>query len=502
MKITLVAHSRLALRKAWASGLLDERTYTEAAAMMDELGVRDGAMIAYEGGNQLADLQQWLDQMPLKFSASTRHRYAKHAGRLYEHIVGLGLTLGDVDGNLLRGWAQQRQQGRNPKTWDPEQVALMSLFRWLASPANPARLFESSPWPMWISGSRETSAVDSGPYTLSADVRMLDATEWMWLRNVGLAGRCAGPDTLPPRYPERDTALGDLMVTTGMRVGEARCLLIDEVPQPSLVQRSRPWPNTILFAGGERAKTRGGKVPFLPEVGDRLWAWWESSVRQAIVEAAQPTLRKRLRAGLLFVVEEVRSDKGMCTFSGQWLGRAATWSADTLPSDAAEAAVRVVGSRIEPLTLWQTDANGGGPMSTTALRDVFDEATVRVAGTVGHPFGPDLLRYRAEPGRARPRQVVGGVTPHMARHTAAVNWLVDLTLENERRARGEVSTRHHNLPSSGPLRPMHYVRTWLRHLSESTSQLYQTWVHRQDWPQARTLGSGVRDLVADREVTA
>jgi hypothetical protein len=92
----------------------------------------------------------------------------------------------------------------------------------------------------------------------------------------------------------------------------------------------------------------------------------------------------------------------------------------------------------------------------------------------------------------------------MLRHTAAVNWLVDLTLENRRRERElrGASVRHYNLPSSGCFEPMHYVRTWLRHVNESTTRLYQTWVRRHDWPPERALGAGARDLIADRDVSS
>lgn len=500
MTARLVAHSRLALRKAWATGALCDATYREALALMVELGVRDGAQIAYDGDDWISDIQGWLDRMPRRHAEATRRRYARHAVRLYEHLTAEGKTFADVDEALLIGWAENRQRGRGDSTWAQEERALVSLFEWLASPDNPERRYERSPWPLWYSGTHGTSRVRKGPQSLSPQVRMLDDVEWTWFRNVGLAGRDAGPDAFLPRFAERDTALGDLLVTTGIRLNEARCLLIDEVPQPSAAQRRRPWPNTMLFAGGARAKTRGGLVPFLPEVGDRLWDWWESPVRQAIVDAAQPTLRQRSRAGLLFVVDRdgITSAGGKLAFSGQWLGEWRTWTADTLPKEAAERAVYLNGSRVEPLTLWQTDANGGGPMSGTALRQVFAEATVRVAATAGQPFGSDVLHWRRQ--RDGSRRVTGGVTPHMLRHTAAVNWLVELNREVQRRARGGELVLHHHLPSGGLFDPMHYVRTWLRHVGMRTTWQYQTWAHREQWADGHALGTGVHDLIVDRQV--
>ena len=500
MSVRLRSHSRLALRRAWVSGALDEMTYGEAVALMDELGVQDGAVEVLDGDEWVVDVQGWLDRMPVRYSEATRHRFASHAVRFYESVRLEGRTLAEVDEDLLRGWATRRQRGRAAATWAQEELALTSLFEWLASADNPRRRFERSPWPVWRSGSRVTSQLAARRSTLARRVRMLDSVEWAWFRNVGLAGGGAGPGTLAPRYPQRDTVLGDLLVTTGMRVNEARCLLIEEVPQPSAAQRLRPWPDTMLFAGGARAKTRGGLVPFLPEVGDRLWAWWESSVRQEIVEAAQETLRRQLRGGLLFVVEQVSADREMLTFAGRWLGREVSWTADTLPAAPGAAAVRVSGSRVEPLTLWQTDANGGGPMSDTALRQVFAEATARVAAMPGHPFGPDMLRWRRQPDGSR--RVTGGVHPHMARHTAAVNWLVELTAEVQRRGRGGAVVAHPFLPSAGPFDPLFYVRRWLRHVDTETTLQYQTWVHRHDWPADRALGAGVRELVADRQVSA
>ena len=497
MSTRLVAHSRLALREAHAAGLLDDGAYAEAVVLMDELGVVDGAPIVVDGDGWVAVVQGWLDRMPRRYAASTRRRYAQHALRLFEHLRDQGLTFADVDAELLEGWAQRRQRGRSGSSWTQEEHALMGLFDWLASPDNPDRLFEVSPWPLWRAGTRVTSRLAARPPSLSRRVRMLDDVEWCWFRNVGLAARAAGPDTLPPRHPERDVVFGDLLVTTGLRLNEARLLLIDEIPQPDARQRRQPWPNTMLFAGGARAKTRGGWVPFVPEVGDRIWDWWESPARQAIVEAAQPTLRRRRDAGLLFVVEETVADRGRLTFSGRWLGAEVCWTADMLPAEPAAAAVRLQDARVVPLTIWQTDANGGQPMSGSAWRQLFAEATVRVADTGGHPLGDDVLRWRRQPdGSSRP---VGGISPHMLRHTAAVNWLVDLTLESRRRAGGRQPVRHHNLPSAGPFDPMFYVRTWLRHVTVDTTLQYQTWVHRQDWPEHRQLGAGVAALVTDQE---
>lgn len=496
MSTRLVAHSRLALREARGAGLLDDDMYAEADALMDELGVVDGAPVVMDGDGWVVELQGWLDRMPRRYAASTRRRYAQHALRLFTHLQDRGLTFADVDAELLASWAQHRQSGRSGSSWTQEEQALMGLFGWLASPDNPDRVFEVSPWPLWRSGARVTSRLAARPSSLSRRVRMLDDVEWGWFRNVGLAGGAAGA-ALAPRFPQRDVALGDLLVTTGLRLNEARLLLIDEIPQPGSRQRQQSWPNTMLFAGGARAKTRGGWVPFVPEVGDRIWDWWESPARQAMVRAAQPTLCHRLNAGLLFVVEETVADRGRLTFGGRWLGREVWWTADTMPWQPAAAAVRVEAGRVVPLTIWQTDVNGGQPMSASALRALFAEATVRVTGCDGHPLGDDLLRARRQPdGGSR---VVGGVSPHMLRHTAAVNWLVELTLESRRRAGQLQPVRHHNLPSAGPFDPMFYVRTWLRHVTVDTTLQYQTWVHRQDWPADRRLGAGVAALVADRE---
>ena len=87
----------------------------------------------------------------------------------------------------------------------------------------------------------------------------------------------------------------------------------------------------------------------------------------------------------------------------------------------------------------------------------------------------------------------------MLRHTAAVNWLVDLTLESRRRTGVRKPVRHRNLPSAGPFDPMFFVRTWLRHVTVDTTLQCQTWVHRQDWPADRQLGGGVAALVTDQE---
>src|SRR5687767_5458573 len=125
MGIRLVGHSRLRLRQAWADGLIDEATYAEAAALMDSLGVPDGAQVAFDDEDWLWDLQGWLDSMPLRYSTATRRKYARHAVRFIEHLREGGLSLEDLTEDHIRAWAHQRQKGRAPVTWEKEEQALM-----------------------------------------------------------------------------------------------------------------------------------------------------------------------------------------------------------------------------------------------------------------------------------------------------------------------------------------------------------------------------------------
>jgi len=267
---------------------------------------------------------------------------------------------------------------------------------------------------------------------------------------------------------------------------EARLVLVDEIPTDL---GRHPWPSVWMRLGGQRAKTRGGEVPFDHEVGRLLGRWYRSEARAEMVERAQPHLQQMDREGRLFVVDDTAKDaRGEVRWRGRWLGQCRRFTTTTLSREAAYHAVRMVDGRIEPLTLWQGWRSGGLPISPDGFEDVFREAALRAVEHPDCPFADHLkpiVTFDAG-GRQHTR---GGITAHMLRHTAAVRWMVELEQELRRRDTSG-GMRVPGLPP-GRFNSLLMVQAWLRHRRYSTTERYQTCYLSRRWVE-RALGESLR----------
>lgn len=485
---------RRRLETAADAGRLDAEWVSWAVEALDACGLPDGLPLLFVGNELFEPAWRWQRSMPLATAPATRRRYINDVRRLLEFLSRQGRSFESLTAMDLRAYALERSGRTAASTWKVEEAALMSFLRFCTEGDGSGwRIFLVNPWPLWRTARGSRSALRRPPDTLPPSPRFLDDDELHWFLVAGIEGRHPVIGTtltnrevgLPaPLLPRRDLALASFLVTTGARLGEARLILIDEIPaEPA----RHPWPSIWLRLGGERAKTRGGEVPFDPAVGTLMGLWYRSGERADLVDRAQLHLRSRLRSGRLFVVDDTSRAGGEVVWRGSWEGRRRRFTATTLPRDAAAAAVRIVDGRIEPLTLWQGPRSGGLPVSPDAVEAVFAEATARAAVVAGCPFA-EHLKPRHVAGHDGRKRRAGGVGAHVLRHTAAVRWMVALEQERLRREQAG-GTQTPGLPP-GMFNSLLLVQRWLRHRRYETTLRYQTCYLSRRWVE-RALGDGL-----------
>lgn len=152
-----------------------------------------------------------------------------------------GTSIWRCDGDDLRAYKRARLRGGADhqvavSTWRRAVAALDKWVQW----ARYERLLEGEPFryvvktvmtphglkPVRVNAEQE-------PDARSAPIRFVAFEDYLLWRNVGLRGEL--PDGTPDptwrgRHGERNSLFADLLVYTGMRLGEAASLLVPEVP--------------------------------------------------------------------------------------------------------------------------------------------------------------------------------------------------------------------------------------------------------------------------------
>lgn len=368
------------------------------------------------------------------------------------------LDLTDATRDDLHAYKEHRQDaGIKPSTLNNELSALSSFYRY----ALERDWISVDPVPRWGARKKNTLIVRTREQRVEKFLTLPQAKHFL---EAGLRGD--GVDRHRPAYPERDYGYGLLLLTTGLRREEAGHLLDCEVQAPEEMPSS-----------GVDSFRRTGKNQVIRDVyittellnGLHLY---RTAERSAIIAAAQPSLRKKRRAGQLLVVDRIGHRKGQPTL----VIRGTAIPAVGFDIENRRRAVRIADDgTIEPLALFLS--RRGLPLHIDYWDHLFTDARRRV-----HDHGSAL----------RPPAHVH-VTPHTMRHTFAVHCLSELMRSAQGRALD---------PYALVKNPVETVRQLLGHASIETTQkyIYAAEIWEEEAPSAlRRVAEAVTGGIAARE---
>jgi site-specific recombinase XerD len=280
-------------------------------------------------------------------------------------------------------------------SWNRAIAALDKLYRWALEEG----LIASSPFrydlsfrhghgrgaPKVVEGNRARERA-ARPH----DMQFVDIGRYLSFRDIGLRGRLPDGSEDPVwrgRNGERNAVFAELLVTTGMRLGEAGSLIIDELPR--LTSDS---PRILLFdLPGAITKGERPRRIRLPRRVLKLIEDYGDIERRIAVAKAPPRP----------VVPLVLSPDGRNAVDDSGRRIALT----RLRAQDRQRLLRSPDGMPEHASLWLTER--GQPVSSGTWEVAFRRASQRCQA-----FGLDIT-----------------VTPHMLRHTFAVNMLSMLIRE-------------------------------------------------------------------------
>lgn len=335
-------------------------------------------------------------------------------------------------------------------TWNREVAAVNQFYRW----ALWAGHLQRHPIPQMTrrSGVRRegwanaSSLDEQRPATFarnvgSGPVRWLPAASYRRWRDVGVRGFTAQGEPDPRfrgRWAARNAVFCDLMVRTGLRLGEQAALVTSELPLDSRGRGGyqRFWlPEAI-------AKGSSARTVYVPDsVAADLVAYVECDRADVIVQARAAGRYARIRRPL------VLDERGTTATQSLASGSARRVKVAYLSAEQRERLFVEAAGGLEPAALWLGEH--GMPLSPARWKAMFAEANARCLRA-----GINLAAHA-----------------HMLRHSFAV-----ITLEQLQRghlaALAELSElqRGHYVRVFGD--PLDWVRRRLGHRSVVTTQIY------------------------------
>lgn len=334
---------------------------------------------------------------------SLRSFHAYHLARLLRFVrarrCGELVDLTATSAEDLTAYRDARQQEVQDTTLATEFGCFSSFFYF----ATQIGWMEKDPIPRWGRNNRNTLISRT---RRERRARFLTAAQTRHFLDVGLRGDGYEPAGAPG-YPERDYVYGLLLATTGLRREEGALLLDVEVPVPDTMGA----PSIHVFDRlGKKQVIRS--IYVTPQVAHAANLYRQTE-RLRVVQAAQGSLRAKVREGSLLVIDDLIERRG-----GPYVAKGSR----RIPlvrftNEHRARAVRILDDgTIDPLALF-VSRSGLAP-GLERWNQLFTDARERVRHS-GHRDQP-------------PRHV--HVTPHTMRHSYAVRMLAALMAEGRQRA--------------------------------------------------------------------
>jgi len=375
------------------------------ADAIDRISMMDGMPFFLDrDGTYLHDVNRFFRACP------TMGVRSRHSLRAYAHDILIwirfleerraGKPIWRADHNDVIAFHHARRLSNAPfqisaSSWNRAIAALDKLYRWALEEG----LIASSPFrydlsfrsgqgrgaPKVVEGNRARERA-ARPH----DMQFVDIGRYLVFRDIGLRGRLPDGSEDPAwrgRNGERNAVFAELLVTTGMRLGEAGSLIIDELPRLTAESpRILPFDLPGVITKGERPRRIRLPRRVLKLIEDY------SDIERQIALAKTPP-----RPAIPFVL----SSDGRNAVDG--IGRRIALT--KLRLQDRQRLLRSPDGRVEHVSLWLTER--GQPVSSGTWEVAFHRASERCQA-----FGLDIT-----------------VTPHMLRHTFAVNMLSMLIRE-------------------------------------------------------------------------
>ncbi|MFE9765901.1 tyrosine-type recombinase/integrase [Streptomyces sp. NPDC005808] len=361
-----------------------------------------------------------------------------------------GKSIWDTDGTDLRAYKSVRLHGDGPgkvsaATWNRSVAALDKWVQWSLYeellPAEPFRYVDKTV--VSPQGPKRVRVnADAEPEVPRQPVSFLSHEDFMLWRDVGLRGLL--PDGAPDpgwrgRNGERNALFADLLVCTGMRLGEATSLLTTELPP--VTGRRVIGDITVSAAVAKRGRAR--TVYVRPRVARDLHHY-------AGIERDE--LVQRRRAEGLYEAHADRLPVRRANRHALAVESGTSWSYSRISTADRARLMQVDGqSRVSgPLWLWLGE--NGLPLRGSTWQSVFRRANERCAA-----LGLDF-----------------DVHPHTLRHSFAVHML-GLLLRQTVRALGMREDRRYTHAEVKRLlvgNPLRRLQLLLGHRHEATVYIY------------------------------
>ena len=382
-----------------------EGVAVDLTGVAGRFGLMDGMPFLLDrDGSYLHDVNRFFRACPT-MGVRSRHSLRAYAHDIFVWIRFLeerrgGKQLWRADYNDVIAFHHARRLSDAPfqisaPSWNRAIAALDKLYRWALEEG----LIASSPFrydlsfrhgqgrgaPKVVEGNRARERA-ARPH----DMQFVDLGRYLVFRDIGLKGRLPDGSEDPAwrgRNGERNAVFAELLVTTGMRLGEAGSLIIDELPRlTSDSPRILPFDLPGVITKGERPRRIRLPRRVLKLIEDY------SDIERQIALAKTPPHP---------AVPLVLSPDGRNAVDGSGRRIALT----RLRPQDRQRLLRSLDGRAEHVSLWLTER--GQPVSSGTW-----EVAFRRAGQRCRAFGLDIT-----------------VTPHMLRHTFAVNMLSMLIRE-------------------------------------------------------------------------